>query len=43
MYYEVLMKKKNIVKNSEDFTRIISKKQGVVNNYFIINILVDLT
>lgn len=28
---------KNIVKNSEDFTRIISKKQGVVNNYFIIN------
>ena len=31
------MKKKNIVKNSEDFTRIISKKQGVVNNYFIIN------
>ena len=37
MYYEVLMKKKNIVKNSEDFTRIISKKQGVVNNYFIIN------
>ena len=31
------MKKKNIVKNKEDFTRIINKKNGYVNKYFIIN------
>ena len=29
------MKKKNIVKNKEDFTRIINKKNGYVNNCFI--------
>ncbi|MDD5979735.1 MAG: ribonuclease P protein component [bacterium] len=31
------MKKQNIVKESRDFSRIISKKNGVVNNHFIIN------
>ena len=31
------MKKINIIKKSQDFTRIISKKQGKSNNYFIIN------
>lgn len=31
------MKKKNIVKNKEDFTRIINKKNSYVNKYFIIN------
>ena len=28
------MKKKNIVKNKEDFTRIINKKNGYVNNKY---------
>ena len=31
------MKKENIVKKSSDFNRIIGKKQGKSNNYFIIN------
>ena len=31
------MKKENIVKNSKDFNRIIKKRQGISNNYFIIN------
>lgn len=31
------MKKTNIVKKSNDFNRIISKKNGIVNNCFIIN------
>lgn len=31
------MKKQNIVKNSKDFNRIIKKRQGKSNNYFIIN------
>lgn len=31
------MKKQNIVKKSEDFTRIIQKKQGKSTKYFIIN------
>ena len=31
------MKKKNIVKKSEDFNRIIKKRAGKVNKYFIIN------
>lgn len=31
------MKKRNIVKSKEDFTRIIKLKNGVVNKYFIIN------
>ena len=31
------MKKKNIVKNSKDFNRIIKKRTGKSNNYFIIN------
>ena len=31
------MKKINIVKKSKDFDRIIKKKQGKSNNYFIIN------
>ena len=31
------MKKQNIVKKSKDFNRIIQKKQGKSNNYFIIN------
>ena len=31
------MKKENIVKKSNEFSRIIKKKQGKANNYFIIN------
>ena len=31
------MKKENIVKKSEDFNRIIKKREGKSNNYFIIN------
>ena len=31
------MKKRNIVKSKVDFTRIINKKNGCVNKYFIIN------
>ena len=31
------MKKQNIVKKTEDFNRIIKKRQGKANNYFIIN------
>lgn len=31
------MKKMNIVKKSSDFSRIIKKRQGKANNYFIIN------
>ena len=31
------MKKRNIVKSKDDFTRIINKKNGSVNKYFIIN------
>ena len=31
------MKKANIVKKSEDFNRIIKKRTGKSNNYFIIN------
>ena len=31
------MKKKNIVKKSSDFSRIIKEKNGVVNDLFIIN------
>ena len=31
------MKKQNIVKKSKDFNRIIQKRQGKSNNYFIIN------
>lgn len=31
------MKKKDIIQKSSDFDRIISKKQGVVNKAFIIN------
>lgn len=31
------MKKQNIVKKSEDFNRIIKKRQGKVSKYFIIN------
>ena len=31
------MKKINIVKKSKDFDRIIKKRQGKSNNYFIIN------
>lgn len=31
------MKKKNIIKKSSDFDRIIRKRNGVVNNSFIIN------
>ena len=31
------MKKQNIVKKSKDFNRIIKKRQGKSNNYFIIN------
>ena len=31
------MKKQNIVKKSQDFTRIIQKRNGKSNNYFIIN------
>jgi len=31
------MKKKNIVKKSEDFSRIINKKNGLASKYFIIN------
>lgn len=31
------MKKQSIVKNSKDFDRIIRKRQGKSNNYFIIN------
>lgn len=31
------MKKQNIVKKSKDFTRIIKKRNGKSNNYFIIN------
>ena len=31
------MKKENIVKSSKDFNRIIKKRQGTSNNYFIIN------
>lgn len=31
------MKKQNIVKSSKDYTRIIKKRQGTANKYFIIN------
>ena len=31
------MKKKNIVQKSEDFNRIIRKRQGYSSKYFIIN------
>ena len=31
------MKKQNIVKNSQDFNRIIKKRQGKASKYFIIN------
>lgn len=31
------MKKQNIVKKAKDFNRIIKKKHGKSNNYFIIN------
>lgn len=31
------MKKQNIVKKAKDFNRIIKKRQGKSNNYFIIN------
>ena len=31
------MKKQSIVKNSKDFDRIIKKRQGKSNKYFIIN------
>ena len=31
------MKKQNIVKKSEDFNKIIKKRQGKVSKYFIIN------
>ena len=31
------MKKENIVKKSKEFTRIIKKRNGKSNNYFIIN------
>ena len=31
------MKKQNIVKKSKDFNRIIKKRHGKSNNYFIIN------
>lgn len=31
------MKKQNIVKKSKDYTRIIKKRQGTANKYFIIN------
>ncbi len=31
------MKKRNIVKKASDFNRIIQKKQGKSNSYFIIN------
>ena len=31
------MKKKNIVKKAEDYTRIIKKREGKGNKYFIIN------
>ena len=34
---EVTMKKQNIVKKSEDFNKIIKKRQGKVSKYFIIN------
>lgn len=37
LYKEVIYEKKNILKNKEDFTRIINKKNGYVNKYFIIN------
>lgn len=32
------MKKINIIKDSNDFTRIIKKRNGISNNLFIINI-----
>ena len=32
------MKKENIVKKSKDFDRIIRKRQGTSNKYFIINV-----
>lgn len=31
------MKKQNIIKKSEDFTRLIKKRNGLSNKYFIIN------
>jgi len=31
------MKKQNIIKKSEDFTRLIKKRNGSSNEYFIIN------
>ena len=31
------MKKQNIVKKSEDFNKIIKKRQGKASKYFIIN------
>ncbi len=31
------MKKKNIIKKSEDFNRIISKRNGKVGKYYIVN------
>ena len=31
------MKKQNILKKSQDYTRIIKKRQGIQNNYFILN------
>ena len=32
------MKKYNIIRNSNDFTNIIKKKNGIVNKYFILNV-----
>jgi ribonuclease P protein component len=31
------MKKKDIIKKGEDFTRIIKKREGISNKYFILN------
>lgn len=31
------MKKQNIVKKSKDYNRIIKKRQGISNKYFIVN------
>lgn len=31
------MKKQNIVKKSSEYTKIIKKRQGIANKYFIIN------
>lgn len=37
------MKKKNIIKDAKDFNRIIKKRNGVVNKYFIVNSEDNLT